>query len=218
MRLKEHLHTRNRNRTAHIWRKVISMVEFDHYAVVKVKNYIAFSASAAAVVELVGTVEIVEDRCMPQKWSDALRARIDFAKYDQYSVCICEKTHGNYNRLTDYKGVWGLAELPRGIAEHAYMVERGKVYWGILQTPDAWQWQIISDVCILLPRGCSFPEDGAKQLWEEARIGFDVRPDKDFFRKLLKIMPEAVLMHFTTGLDYKLELFGLQVEDLFDAD
>lgn len=193
------------------------MIVYDNYSFEKNRNYVVFSASALSVVELVGTVEILETEPMPAQWNDALRAGIDFEKYNQYCICIHEKQHGFYNRLTDHRGIWKLTGLPYGIAEDSYEVNRGKVYWGVSEVPQTRNWYEISNVCILMPKEEVFPVEVVKQLWKENQIGFDVNPDEALFRTLLTAMPNSYLFYCTRGIDCRLEIFGTQVEKRFDA-
>lgn len=188
------------------------MIVYDNYVLEKEHNYVAFSVEAMRIIE---RDEMVELGCMPIQWNEALHAKIDFEKYDQYCVCIHEVAHGFYNRLTDYKGIWGLLSLPQGIAGHAYDVERGRVYWGIMEAPQAPSWYKISDMCFLLPKGALFPVDTLKELLEEYHIGFEICPNRSFFEKLLNVIPNSYLMYYKEGQNYKLELYGAFVENLF---
>ena len=188
------------------------MIIFDDYALDKEKNYVAFSASALHVVD---QDEIMEMGCMPIQWPEAVHAKIDFEKYDKYCVCIHEIAHGFYNRLTDYKGIWKLLSMPQGITGDAYNVERGRVYWGIMEVPKTLLWYKISNMCFLLPKGSLFPVDELKGVLEEYHIGFGIYPNKSFFKKLLNVIPNSYLMYYKEGLDHKLEIYGSFVESLF---
>lgn len=172
------------------------MIIYDNYSLEKEHNYVAFSARAMRIIE---QDEMVETGCMPIQWNKALHTRIDFEKYNQYCICIHEIAHGFYNRLTDYKGIWGLLSLPQGIAGHAYNVERGRVYWGIMEASQTSPWYKVSDICVLLPRGVLFPVDTLKDLLEEYQIGFEICPNKSFFEKLLNVIPNSYLMYYKEG-------------------
>jgi len=145
-----------------------------------------------------------------------LLAKIDFEKQDQYCVYIHELQHGFYNRLTDHKGIWLLTGMQKGIAEHSYLVERGKVYMGIAKIEQFILGDPLDNVYIFLPRGAELPVDAIKALWEKYQIGFELSPNKNFFKMLRNIMPKSYLIYYTEGCIHKLELYGHQVEKMFD--
>lgn len=110
--------------------QVIYMIVYDEFSLEKERNYVVFSARAISIIE---PNESLVMRSLPTHWYEVLCKKIDFELYDQYSVCIHERVHGFYNRLTDYKGVWILSNLPRGMADYFYDVKQGRVYWGAIK-------------------------------------------------------------------------------------
>lgn len=189
------------------------MIALDNYHLDKESNHVVFSARPLITIE---HDEAMEMGKMPKRWNEALHDKIDFEKYDQYSVCTHECLHGFYNRLTDYKGIWKLLGIADGIADCSYDVNKGRVYWGITKTLNLYQQCHIRNVAILLPRGKSLPIDEIKQLWEDKQIGFEIHPNKDLFQIMQNIMPNAYLIYYTENEGCRLELYGFQVENKFD--
>lgn len=189
------------------------MIIYDEFSLEKERSYAVFSARAISIIE---PNESLVMKSLPTHWYEVLCKKINFELYDQYSVCIHERVHGFYNRLTDYKGVWILSNLPRGMVDYFYDVKQGRVYWGAIKITNEPKWYHISNVIILVPRDESFPIDSLKQLWSNEHIGFDVSPNKDFFRKILEIIPKACIVRYTEDEICRLELYGYQVENKFD--
>ncbi len=189
------------------------MIIYDNYAMEKEHNYVAFSAEALCVLE---QDDFVAMSSVPAHWYEALRTKIDFENYDQYCVCIHARRHGFYNRVTDYKGIWALSELPKGMAEGWYDVDQGRVYWGVIQTANEPVWYRICSAMILLPAGEPFPTDQIMQMWSDEHIGFDVLPNKAFFRKILDLLPNAYVISYSDNELCRLEIYGFQVENRFE--
>lgn len=69
----------------------------------------------------------------PKWWDDYILQNIELEHYYMYFICSCTMPKGSYNRVTDYKQVWGLNGLEQGIFASTYMNNVGKVYFGIIK-------------------------------------------------------------------------------------
>lgn len=91
------------------------------------KNKITFSAEAVLEVEANETFEAP----VPAIWDKQILGSVDIDQYDIYYICTHPRRTGQYNRITDFKRVWKLANLPEGIRDGAYDTDEGRIYWGV---------------------------------------------------------------------------------------
>ncbi len=74
-----------------------------------------------------------EDFCFgsPSCWDDTILERIGQGVYYAYQVDFYYVPITKCNRITDYKQIWGLRHIPKGIFETTFSHSAGKVYCGV---------------------------------------------------------------------------------------
>lgn len=181
----------------------------------KEENHIIFKAKA---ITLLDDDEAFERTSIPEWWEKSICRRIlrnPYTAYYWYTHCV---QHGFYNKVTDYKGIWGLTSLPKGSMNGFYDVDDGRVYWGVIEENEPKALKHDSNVVILLPENQPFPDKQVKEVFEKHRIGFFTYPSKAFFEELKALLPSAYVIHDSETGDSVLEVWGNKVEQIFEEE
>lgn len=181
----------------------------------KEENHIIFKAKA---ITLLDDDEAFERTSIPEWWEKSICRRILRNPYTAYYWCTHCVQHGFYNKVTDYKGIWGLTSLPKGSMNGFYDVDDGRVYWGVIEENEPKALKHDSNVVILLPENQPFPDKQVKEVFEKHRIGFFTYPSKAFFEELIALLPSAYVIHDSETGDSVLEVWGNKVEQIFEEE
>ena len=113
----------------------------------------------------------------PVCWDDIILQRIEYGTYCAYCIDFYYVPAEKCSRITDYKGIWGLRHLPRGIFETTFAYSLGKIYCGVsaLGNADAFR-QCFAPV-VLFAKSGSFPT------MESLQAAFKVACRPDFSEK-----------------------------------
>ncbi len=190
-----------------------TMYMYSDCSLIKQKDHVTFIAKAIAILE---RDEYIGKASCPPWWEKAICRKLKNCLFIPYYCCAHCLPHGMFNRMTDHKGIWKLSKLPSGSMEHAYIVDEGKVYWGVIKENDFAQLQHYSSVVILLPKEEIFPFSAVASLWEKHHIGFSTFPSERFFADLQDLLPKAYFLHYAENGESKIDIWGKDVESIFD--
>lgn len=191
------------------------MYKYSDCSLIKQKSHVTFIAKAIAILD---RDEYIAKAACPPWWEKAICRKLSKSLCTPYYCCSFYLPHGMYNKMTDYKGIWKLSKLPSGCMEHAYIVDEGKVYWGVIKGNDFAQLHHYSNVVILLPSDEPFPYSAVASLWEKHNIGFSTFPAEHLFIDLQTLLPKAYILHYADNGESKIDIWGKDVESIFDIN
>lgn len=191
------------------------MERFNHYTIERRCDYLKLNTEmlldfANEVNEnfLLGT---------PKCWDDTLLERITIDNYDIYFLCAHIVPYSKVSRITDYRKIWGLCNLPQGIYENAYDNEYGRVYFGIVKTDGTKGFRIgISPFILLVPKGQNFSSERLFCCFLNEKYDFDEDISLNVISKIKQIIPDGILLHYCVLPQISLSIYGNDVHMLFD--
>ncbi len=149
----------------------------------------------------------------PALWDEALMLKIDIDKCRIYHICCIFVPNGMYSRITDYKKIWKLADIPPGFYDGAYTTDHGKMYFGITlgKGMDCFMADT-SNLMILVPEGLDFDITSLFEVLRSERVECT---DEKLHAILDRIVSQengafAFLYDYNTG--GSLNIFGKNVE------
>ena len=95
---------------------------------------------------------------LPERIVDTIKENFPPSDFDFYQVCFVKMQNDKVNRVTDYKGVWGLLSRSDGLASGSSITEKHKIYYGIalMKGADLSQCKII--ICAPKKHGKSYKD------------------------------------------------------------
>ncbi len=105
------------------------MVQFDLFSSQAEQNYITLSAEQLVMFD--SADEEIYPIGTPQIWDDYIIQKIPLEDFDVFHIYAHIIPKSLCSRITDYKKIWGLREIPRGIADNSCEIGSQKIYWGI---------------------------------------------------------------------------------------
>lgn len=147
-----------------------------------------------------------------------MAGKIDFSNYDVYFLCFFEVPNGSYNTVTNYKGIWGLANLPKGIYNAYYQTSKGRMYFVILKVSDA---QSFCDICVgtalVLPKGTTLDADGIFRILSNAAFNPNEVAESQLraLETVYSMYPEATVLKYTYWHEISLRVWGKELKGWF---
>lgn len=181
------------------------------------KNKITFSAEAVLEVEANETFEAP----VPAIWDKQILGSVDIDQYDIYYICTHPRRTGQYNRITDFKRVWKLANLPEGIRDGAYDTDEGRIYWGVYKARGEAEFRKhLSPTMILSLRAEKPLElDSLYALWKKYRIGFDDVLPEELVNELNPAANKRYILHYANVMSNPtLEIWGANADTIFSRN
>lgn len=192
------------------------MTVFKHYDVQRNPTNILISADY--ILEHESSKDESFQLGTPKWWDDYVADKIDFKNFDVYFLCFYEVPNGCYNAVTNHKGVWGLANLPKGIYNAHYQMTKGRMYFGVLKVFDA---QSFCDICVgtalVLSKETTLDVDGIFRILSNA--AFDPKEVSESQLRVLEAIysmyPEATLLKYTYWHENSLRIWGKNLKKWF---
>lgn len=188
---------------------------FDLYKIEKCNNAVKIYAERLVQFDALGN-EVIS-RGTPKWWDDCFVHTIDMKMYDIYFLCTHTITHGFYNRVTDYKKIWGLNKLEQGIYDNSYCNEVGKVYFGITksQDPSAFHSDKASTILMIPSKG----EIWGKEIFQILKINkynFRVPPalGDEVLSEIQKMHKKSILLRYVCDGEISLTIYGDYAENI----
>lgn len=178
------------------------------------KDKIVFSAEAVLEVGADESFGVP----VPAIWDERILGNIDIDRYDIYYICTHARRTGQYNRVTDFKRVWKLANLPEGIWDGAYDTGEGRVYWGVYRSRgEAAFRRHLSPTMLLSPRAEKPPEpDSLYSIWKKYRTGFDGVLPEGLVNELNPAANGQYVLHYANVISKPtLEIWGVNAGVIF---
>lgn len=193
------------------------MIRFENYQVRKSRNYLKLSAEALLYFDRIGE----EDYTMgvPESWNLEFLKKVNIDQFDLYFICTKTIPHGQYNRVTDYKRVWGLNHLEKGEYDNLYENKRGRVYFGIKKATgkDSFM-QGISPVVLLLPSGSEIDFDELFNYFKNSEFDFEIEENEDVLFGIQRIFSESILLRYCVREEVSMSIYGRRAELFFSNE
>ena len=101
------------------------MIRFENYQVIKAPNCLKLSAEDLICFDRIGDEDFALGT--PECWDSEFLKKVNIDQFDLYFIYTKTIPYGQYNRITDYKKIWGLNHLEKGEYDNSYENKRGKV-------------------------------------------------------------------------------------------
>lgn len=190
------------------------MVVYHNYQVIRGKNFLKLSTEALVQFEHIDS----EDYSMgtPKCWDEDFLQTIDVNAYKIFFICTKTVRHGFYNRLTDYKKVWGLNHISPGIFEGAYDNTKGRVYFGIVKANGEEGFNsYIAPTLMLIPKEQDISPVQVFDCFKKSKIDFTVRENHSVLAQLQAVVPNSIILHYCIAGEISLSIYGHNAESLF---
>lgn len=189
---------------------------FDSYEIIRKQDRVKLYTEMLIQYEHTDDEELQNGT--PQWWDDYLLRNIDIEKYDIYFICTSTVSHGRHNCITDYKKVWGLNDLERGIYHNTYVNDCGKVYWGMIKTQGERAFRSsIGSTILLVEKDRKISCADIFSVFQKNRSDFR-KPFALEDRSLLQIHemdPNSILLRYNSCGEISLNIYGTNVTDIF---
>lgn len=188
---------------------------FDSYVIIKEPGHIELHTER--LVQFKNKYSENIQNGTPKWWDEYVLQNIDVDDYHIYFICSCTVPEGKYNRITDYKKIWGLNGLDKGIYDNAYMNRAGKVYFGIFQAHGETAFRSSTASTILLTKKeCKFVCKDIFELFKRYQYDFRNQIDsKDLMTQVCMLNKGSILLRYSCIGEISLNIYGENVEHQF---
>ncbi|MDR1159486.1 MAG: hypothetical protein LBK69_02565 [Syntrophomonadaceae bacterium] len=181
---------------------------------IKKDNVIELIADTVTPVYIKNGKEIVTAKT-PQHLNDYILTKLNLSEHKKYSVLICLVTNGQYNFMTNKKGVWGITGQPIGLFENSYLCDKGKVYFGITDNINIHKIQgLVSYIDIYIPKTDIFPYEKVFEMFSVAKYdlaSFNSQ-DNSLLEEMQKSIFRSVIIKYAIS---SIKIFGDKIERFF---
>lgn len=157
----------------------------------------------------------------PKWWDDYVISKINLCEFDIYFLCACTVSHGEYNRLTDYKKVWGLHKIEKGFYDNYYENAKGRVYFGILKGVEQPALNYIgSSTILLLPKTFKLDENKIFNIFRDHKFDFsETKISKlQALAEVSMLYDGSILLKYNSREEISLTIFSNRLEGWFTED
>lgn len=193
------------------------MIQFNNYQVEKASNYIKLSAEVLLIFDKNGDEDFKFE--LPECWNLDFLERINIKQFDLYYIYTKTIPYGQYNRITDYKKIWGLNHLEKGEYDNSYNNERGRVYFGIKKDngPKTLV-QNTSSIVLLIPIGKLIDYDKLFNCFKNSQFDFETNDNGDVLSNIQQLFLESFLLRYCLSGIVSMSIYGQNAESLFDSE
>lgn len=192
---------------------------YDNYTVERKDSSLKITADAILVFDH-NDNEIVH--CgTPKWWDDYLTGKINLCNFNIYFLCSHTVPHGQYNRLTDYKKVWGLEGVEKGFYDNYYENNKGRVYFGIKKGDERQSLSNIeSSAIILLPKEIKLDANKVFNIFKDNTFDFSENRVNEYLTllKVNSLYGGSILLKYNSTHEVSLLIFYDKLDDWFNND
>ncbi len=153
----------------------------------------------------------------PQCWDDAISLKIDFEQYDIYHIYSYTLEKSKVSRITDYKGIWGLTDLPRGTYSTYYDIRDVRVYIGVRIGHGVTDFKNNNaSLEMLLPKHLQIGDAQIVGMIFDNFSNLLTAPSLQSLLKLQSKLPNSLLLFYGFQPDAQLVIVGEKAEMLFE--
>ena len=188
------------------------MLQFNNFSIHKEHHFCELTADSLLQLEHVFDEDYMPGT--PKCWDDTLIKRIPMDDFDVYHICVLTIACGAYNRITDYKKIWGLQNIAPGIYDGQYDCSRGRVYLGITKKPAATGFRLpISSLMLLLPNCQTLDPEILFSLFRNCLFDFTDTHYRGIFCDMQNLIPNSLVLYYSAEQP-TLSIWGCE-RDLF---
>ena len=105
------------------------MLYFDHFQISSHNGFVELTADSYIQFQASGEENV--EMGVPKCWPDTILERLSSGSLDVYHIDTAAIPKERVSRVTDYKGVWGILQVPRGEHGGYYDHADTRIYYGI---------------------------------------------------------------------------------------
>ena len=157
----------------------------------------------------------------PKWWDDYVISKINLCDFNIYFICMYTVTHGHYNKITDYKKVWGLHRIENGFYDNFYENTKGRVYFGIQKGNEQhFLNHIDSSTILLLPKKFGLDADEIFNIFKKHKFDFSQESVSGYqtYIEVNKLYDGSYLLKYNSEDEVSLLIFNNQLKDWFDSN
>ena len=193
------------------------MIQFENYQVNKAPNRLKLSAEVLICFDEIGDEDFALEA--PECWNLEFLKKVNIDQFDMYFIHTKTIPYGQYNRITDYKKIWGLNHLEAGEYDNSYNNEKGRVYFGIKKgNGNKAFMQETSSMVLLLPAGNEINYDILFNCFKNSRFDFEIEENEDVLYNIQQKFSESFLLRYYLREIVSMSIYGQNAESFFDYE
>lgn len=186
---------------------------YNNFQILKSHNFLKIMADEFLELEKEDDDFIIQDT-FPKTIESIIENKLVLKNYNAYIIYILKIK--NYNKISDYKKIWGICNFEKGgLYDNYYDVEGGRIYFGIKEyLADNQSHPMLNSLCIYLP-------NLDRELCEEIfciykNMKFDLDENSQRYMQLMYnvygLNKSSILVHKSTREKLQVEICGENVE------
>ncbi len=192
------------------------MILFENFQCLKKQNYVKLSVEPVLYFERSGNEDY--KLTIPQNWLLDFWNRINGQQYDLYMIYSQLVPHGQFNKLTDYKKIWGLKHIEKGEYENTFDTEKGRVYFGIKKERglDAFT-NSSSKTIVFMPEDTELDFSKVYEYCKKSESD-NCDFDENALFLLQKIYQDILIVQYNFHEKISMSIFGKNIGEYFDDE
>ncbi|MBQ9691866.1 MAG: hypothetical protein IJV70_01760 [Clostridia bacterium] len=149
----------------------------------------------------------------PKCFDEALLKAAPLSKLKKYY--LCHETHlaSSCNSVTEYKKIWGLQGLTKGLCDAAYTVSGKRIYLGIKEENGE---GAVSNIEIYAPEN-TFDPAAFCSLLKETWCDLSQNEYIEAFAEIAESSPDIFILKYFSGCDCGVDVYTGKATELFEA-
>lgn len=190
------------------------MIQFDSFMISKGSNRIILSANLTIVFDSATQENYAPG--YPSFWDEYLLSKIAIENYDIVQLFAHIIPKNERSRISDYKKVWGLSGITKGLFDLSYSTDSQSVYLGMTRAYGEEGFRDnSSSLLLLLPKNLQFDGSMLLQLFAQHRCCFTANEISTVISDMCQQIPNAVGLWYNITESAILTIFGNDVSALF---
>lgn len=192
----------------------MSMIRFNNFSIRKQNAQVVLHADCLyePTIDEKGSFELGTPIC----WDETLLSRLCFTGYINYHIFSHTIAREKVNRITDYKKVWGLCNIPEGVYSNYYDNSASRTYFGIDVSHDDIGFRSrSSSVIVLCPNDQMIPYETLFSFFCNSKNNYFESPNFTHLKSISDLLPKCIVLHYSFNGYAQLIVLGNSVESLF---
>lgn len=155
----------------------------------------------------------------PQCWEDTFVERFSLNGYESLHIFTHLIEAESVTRITDYKGVWGLKRIPRGVYSNHFDVSGKRLYFGIDKSNTVEEFlSKMSSIVLIVPKNYHIEYDTLFSCFCNSSFTPCEKSVLSSLEKIYASFPCVIALHYSTQGNHKMTIMGNNVDSLFSED
>lgn len=183
----------------------------ERFKIIKKNNFVELVNDDITSVYIENGKEIVElkELAYLEKY---ICEKFNFAKFKKIILLMYLVPSGNFNVVTDKKGIWGLTGQVEGIYQNTYLCGSGKVYFGITDNFNEKSLNgVVINATVFMPTNSVISYENIFQIFATAKFDLISSSDEEnnLLEKVQKAIPNSIVL---LNAGESIKLFGDKIE------